>query len=166
MNCPVCSTPMAEKDFGGAHVDVCEDGCKGIWFDWLELRKLDESNEGCGNALEEALNHPRSNDEGRPRLNCPKCSIPMHTHAYKSSKETNVDECYGCAGFFLDSGELKLIRDTYMTDEEREQYTQNLLADIPEYVEQKENLEKKKLRMEAIKKFSIFLMFKPRKGSF
>jgi hypothetical protein len=46
MNCPVCSKAMVEKDFGGVRVDVCQDGCKGIWFDWMELIKLDEQNEG------------------------------------------------------------------------------------------------------------------------
>ena len=35
-----------EEDFGGVKVQVCRDGCKGIWFDWGELAKLDEKNEG------------------------------------------------------------------------------------------------------------------------
>lgn len=32
----------------------------------------------------------------------------------------NVDECYYCGGFFLDSGELHQIRETFMSDTERE----------------------------------------------
>ena len=104
MNCPVCQGQMTEQDFGGVMVDVCKDGCKGVWFDWNELIKLDESNEGLGKALQEALNHARNNDADRGQIPCPKCRIPMHIHRYQSAKEVNVDECYQCGGFFHDSG--------------------------------------------------------------
>ena len=87
MNCPVCQTEMLEKDFGGVKVDVCENGCKGIWFDWFELMKLDETNEGVGDALKQALAEPRVNDEDRAQIPCPKCAIPMHVHKYRNAKE-------------------------------------------------------------------------------
>lgn len=132
MNCPVCEKPMVEEDFGGVEVDVCKDGCKGIWFDWLELVRLDENHEGLGAALEEALKSPRVNDDDREQINCPKCAMTMQTHKYKSAKEVNVDECYGCGGFYLDSGELKEIRDNYMTEEEEDAYVQKLLEEFPE----------------------------------
>ena len=45
MNCPVCGKEMVSEDFG-VNVDVCENGCKGIWFDWGKLAKLDQKNEG------------------------------------------------------------------------------------------------------------------------
>src|SRR5437868_4029401 len=105
MNCPVCKTTMPERDFGGVKVNVC-DGCKGIWFDWFELAKLDEKNEGVGQALQDALHSSRVNDENRGPIPCPKCNLPMHRHQFKYDKEINVDECYNCGGFFLDSGEL------------------------------------------------------------
>ncbi|UCC96213.1 MAG: zf-TFIIB domain-containing protein [Candidatus Omnitrophota bacterium] len=157
MKCPACQKVMTEQDFGGVKVDVCKDGCKGIWFDWLELRKLDEKNEGLGNALKEALNYPRVNDENRSRIKCPKCNIPMHTHKYESSKEVNVDECYKCAGFFLDSGELKVIRDAFMSEEECEAYTSKLLAGIPEWQEAQKDLDKQKARADAIRRYTRFL---------
>ncbi len=149
MNCPVCSALMKEKDFGGVKVDVCEDGCKGLWFDWVELGKLDEQNEGCGAALQAALAYPRVNDEGRGPLKCPKCQAPMHTHTYASSKETNVDECYVCGGFFLDSGELKQIRDTFMTDEESRAYVAKIVADVPVYNEKIRDMQRIELRKYA-----------------
>ena len=34
MNCPICKKEMVEEDFGGVVIDVCKNGCKGIWFDW------------------------------------------------------------------------------------------------------------------------------------
>jgi len=121
---------MVEEDFGGVSVDVCKDGCKGIWFDWGELKDLDESHEGVGRVLEEALKSPRQNT-GRGPLNCPKCGIKMREHKYKNAKEVSVDECYACGGFFLDSGELKQIRGNYMSEDEREVYVQRLVGETP-----------------------------------
>ena len=51
MKCPVCSKEMVTENFG-VSVDVCENGCKGIWFDQRKLVMLDEKNEGLGAALE------------------------------------------------------------------------------------------------------------------
>ena len=157
MQCPVCKKQMVEEDFGGVHVDVCRNGCKGIWFDWFELSKLDEHNEGLGAALEQALNDPRTNIEKREKINCPKCGTPMNAHQYQSSKEVNVDECYACGGFFLDSGELTVTRDTFMSEEEEKEYLDDLLADMPDYQKTKQDIEKKKARNEALRKYTRFL---------
>ncbi len=131
MDCPACGKSMVEESFGEVRADVCKNGCKGIWFDWGELKELDEQNEGAGEALEAALKSLRVNDSGRGPLKCPKCGISMHAHKYSSAKEVNVDECYGCGGFFLDSGELRDIREHHMSQEERDAYIQKLVADTP-----------------------------------
>ena len=158
MKCPVCSKEMVQENFG-INVDVCENGCKGIWFDHGELVNLDEKNEGLGEALQQALNYPRANDANRGQLLCPKCNIPMQIHKYKRSKEVNVDECYNCGGFFLDSGELTEIRDTYMSDQEVHAYMQKLIDGIPEYQKEKLDLEKLDRRTGAIDKYTKFLRF-------
>jgi|GEM_PF-1166443 len=125
MKCPVCALEMVQEDFG-LKVEVCETGCKGIWFDHGELERLDQVGEGMGPALEAALRSPRTNADPRGQIKCPKCAIPMHTHKFKRDKEVNVDECYACGGFFLDSGELKEIRDHYMSDDEVKGYTDQI----------------------------------------
>ena len=159
MNCPACGKAMVETDFGGANVDVCKNGCKGIWFDWGELNKLDENNEGLGKALKEALQSPRKNDSKRPQLKCPKCGIPMRTHKYKSNKQVNVDECYGCGGFFLDSGELCQIRENFMSENERDAYVQTLLEDDPKWRQYKEEKQaiKEQARINAANDFANML---------
>jgi hypothetical protein len=157
MKCPVCSKEMVEENFGGMLVDVCEIGCRGIWFDWMELTKLDERNEGLGAALEEALNNPRSNDESRGKIKCPKCDLPMYRHIHLRTKEVDVDECGHCGGFFLDSGELKATRDTYMSEEEEKEYLDSLLADMPDYLLAEKNVERMRARNEALGRYTKFL---------
>jgi len=112
VNCPVCGKEMVEEDFGGIKVDVCKDGCKGLWFDMLQLPKLDEDHKGFGESLEEALKHPRVAVESQRSIKCPKCNIPMQSHEYKRLKDVDIDECYKCGGVFLDAGKLKAIRDS------------------------------------------------------
>ncbi len=133
MNCPICAKPMVEEDFG-LKVQVCENGCKGIWFDLEGLQKLDQAGEGMGAALAAALSSPRTNDAARGPIQCPRCSIQMHTHKFSRDKEVNVDECYKCGGFFLDSGELKAIRDHYMSDDEVKTYAEKIIQkNAPEF---------------------------------
>ena len=153
MDCPACGKKMEEESFGNALVDVCRSGCKGIWFDWGELKELDASGKGAGKALGEALESPRVNDAGRGPLKCPKCGMAMHEHKYRSAKEVNVDECYGCGGFFLDSGELREIRENYMSDEERDAYIRKLVTDTPMAGEP----EKAGLRAQACRMFGGLL---------
>ena len=157
MNCPVCEKEMIVEDFGGVNIDVCKDGCKGLWFDWMELAKLDERNEGLGNALKQALSYDRVNDENRGQIKCPKCSLPMHIHSYAAAKEVNVDECYQCGGFFLDSGELKAIKENFMSEEERAVYAQKLADSSVEFKKAQDDLEKEKARNEAIRNFTRFM---------
>ncbi len=153
MDCPACGKLMVEESFGVVRVDVCKNGCKGIWFDWGELKELDENHEGAGEALKEALKSSRVNEVGRGPLMCPKCGIAMHAHKYSNAKEVNVDECYGCGGFFLDSGELREIREHYMSGEERNAYIQKLVDDTPLAGE----IEKAGLRAEACRRFGGLL---------
>ncbi len=156
MKCPICGKEMIVEDFGGVLVDVCKFGCKGLWFDWMELVKLDEENEGLGAALAEALDQPPSTGS-QGKIKCPKCGIPMYRHVHLRTKEVIVDECGQCGGFFLDSGELKATRDRYMSDQEEEEYLNSQLAEMPDYQLAKKNVEEMKKRNEAVRKYTKFI---------
>jgi Zn-finger nucleic acid-binding protein len=156
MKCPICSKEMVEENFG-VNVDVCENGCKGMWFDQGELAMMDQKNEGLGAALEAALRYPRSNDGKRGQITCPKCGIPMHTHKSKRDQEVNVDECYKCGGFFLDSGELTEIRNNFMADAEVNAYADKIIKAVPEYGKALQDLEAEKKRLAAIQNYTKFL---------
>ncbi len=157
MKCTVCQNEMAVENFGGVKVDVCKNGCKGLWFDWAELSKLDEKNEGLSEALNEALNCTRNNDENRGQIKCPKCGLFMHAHKFRSEKEINVDECYKCGGFFLDSGELKIIRDKFMSEKERQAYEDKIIKQDQVINQAMKDLEKEEARTKAVKRYTRFL---------
>ena len=110
MKCPACGIEMLVQDFGDAKVEVCANGCQGIWDNRNALAILDQTDTGFGRFLEEALKKPRENEHPRGTLICPKCRLPMHTHPYKGVRDVNVDECYKCGGVFLDPGELRAVR--------------------------------------------------------
>ena len=156
MECPVCKKRMEEEDFGDAHVDVCA-GCHGIWFDWFELSKLDEEDEGFGKALKEALKYDADHEKRKTPIKCPKCGMRMHQHKYQMANQTDVDECYNCGGFFLDAGELKTIRENAMTEEEREEYTEALIAQFPDVEKERIDLEKRKERAKALNNFTKYI---------
>lgn len=157
MDCPVCSKSMTQKNLGGVTVQVCAEGCKGIWFECGELAKLDEVNEGVGQALRDALAAPRTNDANRADLTCPKCQISMHHHLYEGEKEVNIDECDKCGGIFLDSGELKAIRGHHMSGAEESAYLQKLLDHLPSYEQGEHDLTKQEQRLDALRHWTRFL---------
>jgi uncharacterized protein len=120
MQCPACHNELDPKEAGGVTVYVCDKGCGGIWFSWMELQRFDEPKEAAGEAL---LDIPRVSgvtvDPGP--LHCPECkdSIQLKRHFFSVKRDVTVDECPECGGYWLDPGELRTIRTDYSTDEER-----------------------------------------------
>ena len=51
MKCPACSNRLQEMTVAGVTVDICKDGCGGIWFDNFEMKKFDEPHEPACLAL-------------------------------------------------------------------------------------------------------------------
>ncbi len=120
MNCPACENEMTQKSVQGVVLDVCIGGCGGIWFDNLELKKVDEEHEAIGQDLLEVDYDPEVVVDGSLRRDCPHCDgIVMMRHFSSIKREVEVDECPSCGGFFLDRGELNSLREQYTTDEER-----------------------------------------------
>lgn len=158
MKCPVCHHNLTEVEAGDIKVDICKDGCGGIWFDHFELEKVDEHHEHAGEAL---LDIERKEgvkvrlDEKRP---CPRCSgITMMKHFFSLKRKVEIDECASCGGVWLDAGELRDIRTLYKTAEERE-------AAADEYFSEIFNLaateERKKPQEELAKAHKFSKMFK------
>jgi Zn-finger nucleic acid-binding protein len=116
--CPNCGERMIEENFGRARVDVCADGCHGIWFAWDELQLVDRQGKGMGPALERALQaEPRDIDDDRV-LDCPGCGVELEAGPYAIAPTVRIDQCADCGGIFLDAGELADLRQQPLTKQE------------------------------------------------
>ncbi len=134
MKCPACGNQLQQVAAGDVTVDVCKGGCGGIWFDNFELKKFDEPHEEAGQALLEIELAPNVSVDHSKRLNCPKCDgVVMMRHFFSVKKQVEVDECPNCAGFWLDAGELRAIRELFKTEAERhkaaEEYFKGVFGD-------------------------------------
>jgi len=122
MNCPACGHLLTPVDVSHVAVDVCQDGCAGIWFDQRELRLFDESSEDAGQILIALAREPRVAVDATLRRRCPRCpdSVLMR-HFFSAQRAVTVDECPTCGGVWLDAGELDRIRSEYPSDAARRQ---------------------------------------------
>lgn len=119
--CPACGKKMHKIfiEHTGFHIDICLDGCGGIFFDNREFKQFDEQVENI-----EAIEHATAGknfyqaDENFKRY-CPVCKTPMVKNFSSANRNIEIDECYVCGGKFLDNQELQKIRAEYETEADR-----------------------------------------------
>ncbi len=130
MKCPACDNPLEQRIVGDVAVDVCENGCAGIWFDNFELEKFDEKHEAAGESLLQIERNPEISVDHSQKRQCPKCETQkMLKHFMSVKRQVEVDECPKCGGFWLDAGELGQIRDQFETQTDREQAAHTYFSD-------------------------------------
>ena len=132
MTCPACGRELTTMTAGPITVDVCVNGCAGIWLDHFELAKIDEQSESAGAALLEIPRDPSlSIDLDRRRI-CPKCEpqIEMMRHFESVARKVAVDECPDCGGIWLDAGELNVIRNEYPSAEARHEAARKTFSEM------------------------------------
>jgi len=121
---------MEQLAAGPMTVDACKGGCGGLWFDNFELRKFDEAHERADLLLEIPVDPAVAVDHERRRA-CPKCDgIVMQRRFFSPKRGVEVDHCPGCAGYFLDAGELAAIRAEYPSEVERRSAMEGELDDL------------------------------------
>jgi len=77
MKCPACDRELQKMTVLDISVDVCRNGCGGIWFDNFELQKMDEKHEAAGeNLLDIEIDPSIDIDESKTRM-CPICESQM-----------------------------------------------------------------------------------------
>ncbi len=131
MKCPACGGELSRVVAGDVTIDACKDGCGGLWFDQLELRRVDEPSETTGEVLLDINRKEGVQIDQGPRRKCPKCnSVPMMRHFFSVKREVQVDECPQCGGYWLDLGELATIRSQYASEEERSQAAARVFDDV------------------------------------
>jgi Zn-finger nucleic acid-binding protein len=131
MKCPACDRELQEMAVSDLVVDVCKNGCGGIWFDNFELDKVDEKHEAAGEALLEIEMDESVDIDHLKTRSCPKCKdTQMMKHFYSVKREVEVNECGTCSGIWLDFGELGQIREQYATEEERKRAAEEYFSEI------------------------------------
>lgn len=143
LKCPACQKEMVKVfvPSEGINIDVCIDGCGGIYFDTREFKLFDEPHENIEEITKAIEGKVFTKvDETLPRT-CPVCGAKMVKNFASVKKEVQIDECYACGGKFLDHGELTKIRSQYTTEAERS-------ADIMKEVYSTVGIEIKRLEKE------------------
>ncbi|MBR5555195.1 zf-TFIIB domain-containing protein [bacterium] len=123
--CPACGKEM-KKIFvpdAGVNVDICVDGCGGIYFDNREFKKFDENAENIDEILEALEGKTFQEVDGSLLRHCPVCNAKMVKNFSSARGEVMIDECYACGGKFLDNNELQKIRAEFETEAERAEAT-------------------------------------------
>ena len=147
IKCPACGKEM-EKIFipsEGINIDICINGCGGIFFDNREFDKFNEQHEDISLIEEKYKNKEfKPAGENTNRI-CPACKSKMVKDTTTPNGDIIVDDCYVCGGKFLDYGELEKIRKEYKNDELRKEAT-------IEYLFSKIGSELHQLEVESIKR--------------
>jgi len=111
MKCPACFNELTQTQVGSLVVDICQDGCGGIWFDAFELQRVDEEEETAGEPLLHIKRDDRVQVDPSRKRDCPRCAgIRLHRHFFSAKRRVEVDQCPNCGGYWLDAGELAQIR--------------------------------------------------------
>ena len=111
IECPACGKKMKKIYIpeSGINIDICLDGCGGIYFDNREFEKFDESYENADAILSQIEGKTFAAVNGDEVRICPVCGIAMSKMG-AAGGEVEIDVCHNCGSKFLDNGELQKIR--------------------------------------------------------
>ena len=159
--CPACGKEMKKIYVMEVDkvVDICSEGCGGIFFDNKELKFFDEEHESIDKInefLEGKIFTPVNQYEVRV---CPVCNVPMVKNCTSGLEAVQIDECYTCGGKFLDYGELEKLRAEFSTEEQSNVHILNKIENnFGALLNDDEELKRLKMSRSPLKKFydSIF----------
>ncbi|RJP18821.1 MAG: hypothetical protein C4527_28345 [Candidatus Omnitrophota bacterium] len=131
MDCPRCYHGLTTITVEGLEVDVCKGGCGGLWFDHFELQQVDEQHETKGEALIDIARSLQVAVDLSKRVYCPRCDeMILKRHFWSPRRKIEIDECPSCGGYWLDAGELYLIRKEFATQKERDEEFERAFAEL------------------------------------
>jgi Zn-finger nucleic acid-binding protein len=111
MKCPACFNALTEIQVGRVAVDICQNGCGGIWFDAFELERVDDEKESAGELLVDIHRDEQVVVDPTRKRECPRCEgMKLQRHFFSAKRKVEVDQCPNCGGYWLDAGELAQIR--------------------------------------------------------
>lgn len=121
LRCPACGEVMKKVFMQDTktNVDICVDGCGGIWFDLNEDKFYDEEHESIDEILNVYENKEYKQVNQQYDRYCPVCGAKLRKTYTSVKKEVQIDECLSCGGKFFDYKELEAMRREYKTEKER-----------------------------------------------
>ncbi len=120
IKCPACGKEMRKVYIMSAnlYLDICVNGCGGIYFDNRELEKFDEKHEHIEEIVVLLEGKTFQPVEEHVTRYCPCCYDMPLTKMGAAGGKIQIDVCNNCGGKFLDYGELEKIRNTEITQNE------------------------------------------------
>jgi len=116
--CPACGAELVKYFDAGNnfHIDICVNGCGGLYFDNREFEKYDESHEDMQFILDLIKDKTFvPTDTSKERI-CPACQYPMIKQG-SGIIDLEIDVCGTCGAKFLDNNELQKIRTTVVKED-------------------------------------------------
>ncbi|MCI1274012.1 MAG: zf-TFIIB domain-containing protein [Clostridiaceae bacterium] len=109
IQCPACGAEMTKVFLSdaGISIDVCNNGCGGIFFDNQELQTINASENDIEEIKKVLVGKEfQVPDSSKVRV-CPACGSNMvKTKAFG----TEIDTCYNCGAVFLDYNEIDSVK--------------------------------------------------------
>lgn len=113
VDCPKCGEAMEKVSHREIEVDRCT-SCRGIWFDSLELEKLERLEGSESIDIGDAETGRRF--DRVERIDCPVCSTRMIRMVDPAQPHVWFEACKMCNGVFLDAGEFKDLKELTLLD--------------------------------------------------
>lgn len=129
IKCPACGKVMTKVFINskGINLDICTNGCGGIYFDNSEIQEFSSENDNISEITSVLLNKNFMPVDMQKKRICPACNTPMvKTFAFGIEIET----CYKCGGIFLDYGEFEKVRTHFKKHQKVKQLNLNTNNDI------------------------------------
>lgn len=130
MDCPRTKTPLKKVNVGSVPVFISE-ACGGVFLETQSLKNFECAQGKRGKVLVEHLAqfHTELKNEAE-RVKCPSCDdVVMLRRYYSPLHVVEIDECPGCGGIWLDTGELVKLQSLMLNEKERAILRAQLLQD-------------------------------------
>lgn len=112
LECPACHKRLVKVTLESVKktIDICLDGCGGIFFNNKEMSVVMSSVEAFEEIKKVCEGKAFTKVDESELRECPFCGTNMVKNYTSYSKEVQIDECYRCGGKFLDNCELQKIK--------------------------------------------------------
>jgi Zn-finger nucleic acid-binding protein len=142
--CPRCHVPLEAAEYGGFVLETCP-RCGGRWTNPADLKAIIDGEPPPARAQAYRVAVDLTGVGGDSL--CPRCSVPMEPFNYAGDSGVILDKCPGCAGLWLDSGDLeRILAVVAASDRDLDRDMKRFSADLHEQEVRQDALEQQDTR--------------------